>query len=357
MSALIEHYLQCVEDQLITHDSAQLKVVETLQGAIDQLESWSWLPKMSRSRRGVYIWGVVGAGKSWLMEQFFKQVLIKRKIRFHFHEFMEWVHGDMSHHQQQVDPLKRVAQDLAEKYQLICIDEFHITEIADAMLLSGILEELFNQKVMLVATANHAPDRLYEKGFHRELFLPAIELLKQNMIIAEVKSSVDYRMKNSAIDRDQLTHEYGEQELEHAFQQLSGNAPCNREVLKINQHILPVVKVADRVVWLDFQTICSNPRATRDYIELAQVFSSVIISNINAEAAANESYAWRFLHFVDELYDHHTQLVISTMGQLMQVYQDESLRFQFTRTISRLYEMQGAMVQQGYLRREISQPG
>ncbi len=214
------------------------------------------------------------------------------------------------------------------------------------MLLYGILDGLFKRQVMLVTTSNCVPDKLYENGFHRDLFLPAIELLKRYNAVVELESHTDYRVVNSTVSRQQVMEELDHPALEEIFTRLAKSEPWEQQSLQINQRTLPVIKVAEGVVWVDYQVLCSNPRATKDYIELAHIFSAVIVSNITSQAAANESYAWRFLHFVDELYDHRIQLVISAMGQLMQVYQNEALRFQFARTVSRLHEMQGLAVQQ-----------
>ncbi len=346
MSQLVEHYLQQVEQRQIRHDQAQLRVVEALQCALDRVSHQGWWCRLFKKRQqGVFIWGDVGVGKTWLMDQFYRAVAARRKIRYHYHEFMEMLHGSMPEHKHRPNPLDAIAKTLAERYRLICIDEFHVTEIADAMLLYGILEGLYKRQVMLVTTSNRAPEHLYENGFHRDLFLPAIELLKRYNVVVELESHTDYRVANSGVTQSQVSRELSELALEQIFQQLAQSEPWEQESLQINQRSLPVIKVAEGVVWLDFQVLCSNPRATSDYIELAHIFSAVIVSNIDARAASNESYAWRFLHFVDELYDHQIRLVISAVGQLMRVYQDEALRFQFARTVSRLHEMQGAMVQ------------
>ncbi|MBT4329643.1 MAG: cell division protein ZapE [Gammaproteobacteria bacterium] len=346
----MDQYLQQVEHQEIVRDPGQLKVVEALQCALDRMNHQGWWCRLFKKRQqGVFIWGDVGVGKTWLMDQFYRAAPEKKKIRYHYHEFMEMLHGSMPDHKHRPNPLDAIANKLAGHYRLICIDEFHVTEIADAMLLYGILEGLFKRQVMLVTTSNRVPDRLYEKGFHRDLFLPAIELLKRYNMVVELESHTDYRVANSEVSRQQVVQELGQPELEAIFANLAQSEPWEQHSLQINQRTLPVIKVAEGVVWLDYQVLCSNPRATSDYIELAHIFSAVIVSNIDARAAANESYAWRFLHFVDELYDHQIQLVISAVGQLMQVYQNEALRFQFARTVSRLHEMQSAIVQQQIL--------
>ncbi len=349
MTVLVDQYLQQVDLREIQHDSAQLKVIEALQCALDRMNRQGWWCRLfKKQQQGVFIWGDVGVGKTWLMDQFYRAAPEKRKVRYHYHEFMEMLHGSMPEYKRRPNPLDAIAKRLAKRYRLICIDEFHVTEIADAMLLYGILEGLFKRKVMLVTTSNRVPDKLYENGFHRDLFLPAIELLKRYNVVVELESNTDYRVVNSSVSTEEVTQELSEGELEQIFSRLAQSEPWEQESLQINQRSLPVIKVAEGVVWLDYQVLCSNPRATSDYIELAHLFNSVIVSNIDARAASNESYAWRFLHFVDQLYDHQIQLVISAVGQMMRVYQDEALRFQFARTVSRLHEMQSAMVQQQF---------
>ncbi len=351
MKRLLENYLSQVEHQEIVRDSAQLEVVEILQCALDRLQFIGWRCLFRKRRpQGVFIWGRVGVGKSWLMEQFYQVAPTKKKVRYHYHEFMEMLHGEMAVQKRQSNPLRHIAEGLAGRYRLICIDEFNVSEIADAMLLYGVLEGLFKRKVMLVTTSNCAPDDLYKNGFHRDLFLPAIELLKQYNEVVELKSQIDYRVANSALTTEQVMRELQPSQLEQIFNRYAESEPWARDTLQINQRSLPVVKVAKEVVWLDFEVVCSDPRATRDYIQLAHLFSTVIVSNIDAQAASRESYAWRFLHFVDELYDQRIQLVISAMGQLVQAYRDEALRFQFDRALSRLHEMQSTMVQQQFSR-------
>lgn len=343
---LMDQYLQQVERQEIKRDPAQLRVIEALQCALDRMSQQGWWCRLFKKRQqGVFIWGSVGVGKTWLMDQFYAVAPEKHKIRYHYHEFMEMLHGSMPDYKHRPNPLDAIGAHLASRYRLICIDEFHVTEIADAMLLYGILEGLFKRQVMLVTTSNRVPDKLYENGFHRDLFLPAIELLKRYNVVVELQSHTDYRVANSALSRQEVAQELDLSVLESIFGALAKSEPWDQQALQINRRSLPVIKVAEGVVWLDYQVLCSNPRATSDYIELAHMFSAVIVSNISAKAAANESYAWRFLHFVDELYDHRIQLVTSAMGQLLQVYQDEALRFQFARTVSRLHEMQSALFQ------------
>lgn len=351
MLSLMAQYNEQVAQNAIVKDSAQIKVITVLQRALNRLHQQGWLSFFRNSQKGVFLWGKVGVGKSWLMNQFYQAAPIESKQRFHYHEFMEMIHHLKAEHENETNPLANIADDIARRYQLLWIDEIHVTEIGDAMLLYGVIDGLFNNKVMLIATSNYAPDDLYQRGFHREMFLPAIELLKKHNDVIEVEGSTDHRIQNckNITTLEQLTKSISDAELGHIFNRLATGEQWDRKVIKVNKRPLSVIKVADGVVWLDFRVICSNPRATSDYIELSKVFSTVIVSNIDEKAVTSESMARRFLHFVDELYDHNINLVISALENLMQVYKNETLRFQFTRTVSRLYEMQGEMVRLGYI--------
>jgi len=353
MQSLMTQYLECVKQQGFINDAAQLKVIPMLQTTLDRTKKGGWRPSFMNSPRGVFLWGEVGVGKSWLMELFYQAAPGKKKRRYHYHEFMEMIHERMTDHKYQVNPLMRIANEISKTTRLLYIDEFNVPEVADAMLLNGILEGLFKNRVMLVFTSNYAPDRLYENGFHKEVFLPTIELLKRYNEVVEIESSIDYRIKNSAStgSLEQLSQQINQSALEDIFKNLTTGAIWAGDEISINNRPLSVIKVADGVVWLDYLEICNNPRATRDYIELSKIFSAVIISNINTRNVSDESLARRFLNFVDELYDHRIKLVISALGCLVQVYQSERLRFQFARTVSRLYEMQSLMVRQGYIPR------
>lgn len=351
MKSLMTQYLECVEQQCLIKDAAQLKVIPILQTTLGRLRSGGWRPSFMNSPRGIFLWGEVGVGKSWLMELFYQAVPGKEKRRYHYHEFMEMIHERMTEHKYQVNPLTRIANEISKNTRLIYIDEFNVPEIADAMLLNGILEGLFKNRVMLVFTSNYAPDKLYEKGFHREMFLPTIELLKRNNDVVEIESSIDYRITNSVSTSslEELSQQINQSALEDIFNNLATGPIWSSGAIAINNRPLSVIKVADGVIWLDYMEICNNPRATCDYIELSKIFRAVIISNINTRNVSDESLARRFLNFVDELYDHRIKLVISALGCLVQVYQSEKLRFQFARTVSRLYEMQSLMVRQGYI--------
>ncbi len=344
-------YLNKVEQHLIIKDNAQLKAIDKLQLLIDGLQSRNWLRSIMRSQRGVFLWGDVGVGKTWLMDLFYAELRGVKKCRYHYHEFMEMIHQRMAENKDKVNPLNIIAKEISLECKLLCLDELHVPEIADAMLLHGVLDGLFKQRIILVTTSNYAPDRLYENGFHRDIFLPAIALLKHHSEVIEINTDTDYRIQNiiKRTPLKQLTQCINKTALDAIFSKLKTGPDWDTHQIMINQRPLPVIKVADGVIWLNFSEICGDPRATRDYIELSQTFGAVIISNIDPKLAADQSRARRFLHFVDELYDHQIKLVISAMGNLLHEYKNKTLRFQFARTVSRLYEMQSLMVSQGYI--------
>ncbi|MFK5986057.1 MAG: cell division protein ZapE [Pseudomonadota bacterium] len=356
---LMNQYLELVDQQQIIKDHAQLKIVLKLQQTLDRLYQGSrWLPTFLNRMptfksppKGIFLWGTIGVGKTWLMDLFYNEVSGVKKKRYHYHEFMEMIHKRMAENKDQVNPLDIIAKELATDCRLLCLDEFNVPEIADAMLLHGVLKGLFKHKVMLVTTSNYSPDRLYENGFHRDIFLPTIELLKQHNESVEIETSTDYRIHNSTktSSLEHLSQDIDDQTLAGIFTKLMTGKLWDAKELMINHRPVPALKVADGVIWLDYGEICGDPRATSDYLELSKMFDAVIISNIDPKLSADQSRARRFLHFVDELYDNQIKLVISEMGNLVHDYKNKTLKFQFARTISRLYEMQSLMVSEGYI--------
>ncbi|MDH3354525.1 MAG: cell division protein ZapE [Chromatiales bacterium] len=342
-------YLEQVAQHKIVMDDAQIKVIDQLQQALERLQKGNWRPSFMKNQRGIFLWGNVGVGKSWLMNQFYKMAPQKNKRRYHYHEFMEMIHRRMVKHKSQVNPLMRIADEISRDAPLLCIDEIHVNEITDAMLLYGILQGIFKKGVMLVTTSNYSPDTLYEDGYHQDMFLPAIKLLKKYTEVVEIESCIDYRIQNSATSSSRRSKNINDSDLENIFIRLTAGPIWGKDEIIVNCRPLPVIKVADGIVWLDYGVICSNPRATRDYIEIAKMFGAVIISNMDFQTIENRSMAQRFIHFVDELYDHQVMLVLSSFETFVRVYQSEITKVQYARTISRLYEMQGLMVQQGYI--------
>jgi cell division protein ZapE len=291
--------------------------------------------------RGVYLWGGVGAGKSFLMDSFFAAVPLIRKTRVHFHEFMRGVHRELEEVKGTVDPLDEVARRTARRHRLICFDEFHVSDIADAMILHRLLLQLFDLGVGFVMTSNYAPDQLYPDGLHRDRVLPAIELLKQRLDIVAIDSGIDYRRRVMERIDAYLTPPGPEADarLDQAFERVA-EAEDDDPVLTIETRRIRARRRAGGVVWFDFAVLCGGPRSQNDYLEIAARFHTVIVSNVPAMSAGHAAEARRFTWLVDVLYDHGVKLLLSAAAPPEALYTAGALAHEFRRTASRLVEMQ-----------------
>ena len=302
------------------------------------------LMKPLPSIKGLYLWGGVGRGKTYLMDNFYECLPFENKIRVHFHRFMRRVHNDLTNLEGEKNPLKKVAQGLAKEAEIICFDEFFVSDIADAMILAGLFRELFSLDVVLVTTSNILPDRLYENGLQRQRFLPAIALIKEHCEIINVDGGIDYRLrelKKASLyywphDREAINS------VELVFKRL---VPVKGEIqkgvnLEIEGRLISAIKLSEGIVWFDFFAICDGPRSQNDYIEIAREFQAVIISNVPQMGRHNEDVARRFIHLVDEFYDHNVKLALSAAEPINKLYFEGHLSFEFERTSSRLLEMQ-----------------
>lgn len=291
--------------------------------------------------RGVYMYGGVGRGKSFLMDCFFGAVGVKRKTRLHFHEFMREVHRQLTSLQGTVDPLDELARQMARKYRLICFDEFHVADITDAMILHRLLSALFAQGVGFVTTSNFRPDDLYPNGLHRNRILPAIELLKQRLVVIVIGDGTDYRLR--ALEDVKFYHVpcglEADQEMGRAFGRL---AECHDEdpALHIEARQIRARRRAGGVVWFDFKTLCGGPRSQNDYLEIATQFHTVFLSDVPEMPLRMASEARRFTWLVDVLYDRRVKLILSAAVAPQLLYTEGPLVHEFVRTVSRLHEMQ-----------------
>jgi cell division protein ZapE len=301
----------------------------------------NWFQKHQLPVTGIYMWGGVGRGKTWLMDLFFDNLPFKQKLRLHFHHFMQTVHDQLSLLKGQRDPLRLIARNLARHTQVICLDEFHVDDITDAMLLRGLLDALFNEGVTLVATSNQPPDELYKHGLQREQFLPAIALIKTFTEVLRVDGGIDHRLR--LLEKADVWHvplgETTDNKLKTRFAELAPVAEFKPEALFINYREIPAVLCADDLVWFDFNILCSSPRATADYIEIARRFHTVFISNIPQLNEASDDKATRFINLIDEFYDRNIKLVASAATAPDDIYTGKQLAFEFQRTRSRLEEM------------------
>ncbi len=293
--------------------------------------------------RGVYLYGGVGRGKSFLMDCFYAAVPLRRKTRLHFHEFMREVHRELHQMQGTVNPLDELGRRIAQRYKLICFDEFHVSDITDAMILHRLLDALFANGVGFVTTSNFAPDELYPDGLHRNRLLPAIALLKERMEIVNVDNGTDYRRRT--LEQIQLYHcplgAQAQAAMTDAFDRLAEHQD-EPPVLHIEAREIRALRRAGGVVWFDFKTLCGGPRSQNDYLELASQFHTVLLSDVPIMPVRMASEARRFALLVDVLYDRRVKLIISAQGEPEALYTEGPLVHEFARTVSRLHEMQSA---------------
>ncbi len=290
---------------------------------------------------GVYMYGGVGRGKSFLMDCFFGAVPLKRKTRLHFHEFMREVHRELADLRGTANPLDVLAKRMAEKYRLICFDEFHIADITDAMILHRLLAALFNNGVGLVTTSNFKPDDLYPNGLHRERILPAIELLKQHLEVINVDNGCDYRGRML----EQLDTYYTplDEQADAAMDDVFGRLAETHDespMLQIEARQISARRKAGGLVWFDFKTLCGGPRSQNDYLEIATQFHTVLLSGVPHMPVRMVSEARRFTWLVDVLYDRRVKLIMSAAVLPEHLYTEGPLAHEFSRTVSRLNEMQ-----------------
>lgn len=330
-------------------DAAQARAVEALDQLCRNLlrepgVSW-WrrmLGKAPAPVRGLYLWGRVGRGKTWLMDCFYEYLPFAEKRRLHFHRFMQMVHERLKELPEREDPLKIVAADFSAAVRVLCFDEFFVSDIGDAMLLGRLLQCLFEDGVTLVATSNVAPDDLYKDGLQRERFLPAIRALKQHTQVLSVDGGHDYRLRH--LEKIQLYYvpagAEADAHLAEFFTRLSGGVRASTEPLSINGREIPVKRHADGVVWFRFADICAGPRSQLDYIEIARAYHTVLVSDVPEFNAESEDEAQRFVTLVDEFYDRRVKLAVSAARPIEQLYAGRRLAFEFQRTSSRLVEMQ-----------------
>jgi len=332
-----------------TPDPAQLRAVEALERCATE---WAHYKEKRSNRlkklinhpdipRGVYMFGGVGRGKSFLMDCFYNAVPLKRKTRLHFHEFMREVHRELSELQGTVNPLDKLAERMAERYKLICFDEFHVADITDAMILHRLLAALFANGVGLVTTSNFKPDDLYPGGLHRNRILPAIALLNAELEVINVDNGTDYRGRT--MEHVKLYHVPNGPEadtaMEAAFNELAETHDEER-ALHIENRTIWALRKAGGVVWFDFKTLCGGPRSQNDYLELAQQFHTVFLSDVPQMSVRMASEARRFTWLIDVLYDRRVKLVMSAAVAPIDLYTEGPMAHEFPRTVSRLSEMQ-----------------
>jgi len=342
-------YEAALKERGYSTDPAQQRAIDALErcatewAAYKQKRSNSIKKLFNRPDvpKGVYMFGGVGRGKSFLMDCFFQAVPIRRKTRLHFHEFMREVHRELRDLQGTVNPLDVLGQRMAQRYKLICFDEFHVADVTDAMILHRLLDALFKAGVGFVTTSNFHPDGLYPDGLHRDRILPAIGLLKSRLEVINVDNGTDYRQRT--LNHIELYHcplgPQADEAMERTFNELA-EAGDQDAVMTIESRQIRAVRRAGGVIWFDFRTLCGGPRSQNDYLEIASQFHTVLLSNVPQMAVRQASEARRFTWLIDVLYDRRVKLVMSAAVPPEQLYTEGPMSHEFPRTVSRLTEMQ-----------------
>lgn len=354
-----ELYAQAIAAEDVLPDLAQQAVVGLLQVLFEQLATappksqnsfGRWFDKLTSrfdqkkamTVKGLYIWGGVGRGKTMIMDMFCSALPPHRRQRMHFHRFMRRVHAALRRHSGQANPLLKVADEIAAEGDVLCFDEFFVSDIGDAMILGEVMTALFQRGVTLVATSNVEPSNLYKNGLQRSRFVPAIDQIYRHCHVHEIDRGQDFRLRT--LQQAKLYHspldEAARQSMRRDFTALATDKEKTSVELRIENRAIEATRVAGDVVWFEFTNICEGPRSQNDYIELATLFTTVLISGVPLLDANREDAARRFISLVDEFYDRRVKLIISAAQSITELYQGQRLSFEFERTQSRLLEMQ-----------------
>ena len=351
-------YRHNLERRGFVQDSAQWRAVERLQKLY---EEWSEYKKRRSSAlrrllvkpplpKGVYLWGPVGRGKSFLMDAFYLCVPLVRKRRVHFHHFMREIHRELDAVKGIEDPIAEVAARTARRYRLVCFDEFHVSDIADAMILGRFLEQAMARGVEFVMTSNYPPEGLYPNGLQRERFLPAIEFIRSRLDVVDVDNGTDYRRLKMEQVSVYHTGPQAEASLERIFQDLK-DVEEERQPLDVEGRQIPYRKRAGGVVWFEFDVLCAGARSYADYVDLTKRFHTMILSGVPRLSAKQSDAARRFTWLIDVLYDERVKLIVSAAAPPEALFTEGESAAEFQRTVSRLHEMQSAQYRQVPVRR------
>jgi cell division protein ZapE len=352
----ITRYKQDLTREDFNYDPAQEEAVEALQDLFDRLvanqsnhNDSGFLSKFRKKKsptveQGLYFWGGVGRGKTYLMDTFFDCLPTDKKMRLHFHRFMQMVHQELRKLNDVKNPLEIVGKEISSKAQVLCFDEFFVTDITDAMILAGLLEVLFKNGTTLVATSNIEPDGLYKNGLQRARFLPAIALVNKYTKVMNVDGGVDYRLRT--LKQAKLYHyplsQAADEALSDRFMSLISDASHIEEggAVEIEGRKISLIRSCEDLAWFDMKALCDGPRSQIDYIEIARLYSTIIISNLPQMDAPRDDLARRFINLVDEFYDRHVKVIVSAEVAIPDIYTGTRLSFEYDRTVSRLLEMQ-----------------
>ncbi len=351
----MRRYDHDVSQKVVSFDGRQKHIAEAFDALYERLmlahlnhkRVFSFFKKwvgVNSNLRGIYLWGGVGRGKTYLMDLFYECLPFSEKQRIHFHRFMLSIHEELECLQGVRNPLDRIAVRIAEKTKVLCVDEFFVLDIGDAMLLSGLLEGLFKRGVVFVATSNAHPDSLYKDGLQRDSFLPAIKLIKKYTDVIELSGALDYRLRS--LTKAVLYHSPHNQDTEqHLYASFVELVPYSEgirknETVQVMGRTITARYRLDDVIWFDFEVLCSSPRGALDYIELARTYHAIVLSKVPQLSEKNEDKARRFVVLIDELYDRKVKLIISADVEITRIYSGDRQKFEFERTKSRLIEMQ-----------------
>lgn len=342
-----EHYQTAIKNGFDSDDS-QRHAVEYTQRLYDDLTQdnnstglFSRFFSKKKTPRGLYLWGGTGRGKTWVVDSFYSCLPFDEKHRTHFHSFMRDIHARLQNLPKTPNPLNKIASDLAKDIRLLCLDEFHVHDIGDAMIMTNLLEALFLHGITLVATSNIAMKDLYSNGLQRERFLPTIALLQHHCDELDMGDDIDYRFNQL---EKKGTYFIGSIANGSYFlsDHLTSIAPCpakQHRHVTINGRTIKYIAMADNVIWFDFDQICNTPRSDSDYINLAETFNTIMISNVRQMFDEHDNIAKRFIHLIDAIYDHQTKCIIAASHAPQDLYQGRALTMAFERTTSRLIEM------------------
>ena len=342
-----ERYQADLSKDDFKHDPAQEQTIAQIQALYDKLitspPEQGFIGRLFKQDtpyiNGIYLWGGVGRGKTYLVDNFVDCLPFENKRRVHFHRFMQEIHGELQKLPKSPDPLQIVARRVANEVQVLCLDEFHVNDIADAMLLYGFLKALFENGVTLVTTSNIPPDELYKNGLQRERFVPAIELIKQHTNVTKLDGDIDFRLEYLEKSGTYQITEDGKAFLSEHFSSLAPDPDVLSTELIINQRQIETIAISDDVLWLSFSAICKTPRSAADYLEISRLFHSVLIADIPIMAEAEDDIVQRFIHLIDAIYDHNVKLIMTAASEPHNLYAGRRHYAAFQRTASRLEEM------------------
>jgi cell division protein ZapE len=345
----LDYYHEKVKQGVVIEDPQQIMALQHLQRIYHDLiaentrrNKMTAIFRRPQSIKGLYLWGGVGIGKTFMMDCFYHTLPFTNKLRMHFHQFMQKVHNALTKYQGEKDPLQIIAKDFAREAMVLCFDEFFVSDITDAMLLGRLLKALFEQGVCLVTTSNAAPDDLYKNGLQRSQFLSAIAMIKQKTEVVHITTKVDYRLrhlKEAGVFYTPLDAA-AQQNMEKSFAVLTEGEAIDTQPIMICGRPIEIIKRAGNVVWFDFTSICHVPRSQKDYLEIAAQYKTVFISNVPIIPPNAKDLICLFISMVDVFYDARTRLVISAQESLEQLYSRGYMILEYTRTHSRLLEMQ-----------------